>query len=78
MTAPGKHQVIAVLEQLMAQWRDGPPADWENHAVPEYLEAMAAQGLGIVALCPFYSCRVGSGGLGGPGGVPGVVACRRL
>ena len=36
------------------------------------------QGLGIVALCPFYSCRVESEGLGGPGGVPGVVACRRL
>jgi len=30
------------------------------------------QGLGIVALCPFYSCWVGRG-LGGPGGVPGVV-----
>jgi hypothetical protein len=36
------------------------------------------QGLGIVALCPFYSCRVESEGLGGLGGVPGVVACRRL
>ena len=42
MTASGKHQVIAVLEQLLSQWRDGPPADWENQAIPEYLEAMAA------------------------------------
>lgn len=42
MTAPGKHQVIAVLEQLMSDWRDGPPAGWENHAIPEYLEAMVA------------------------------------
>ena len=35
-------------------------------------------GLGIIALCPFYSFRVESEGLGGPGGVPGVVACGRL
>jgi hypothetical protein len=34
---------------------------------------VANQGLGIVALCPFYSCWVESEGLGGPGGVAGVV-----
>ncbi len=39
---------------------------------------VGCQGLGIVALCPFYSCRVESEGLGGLGGVPGVVAGRRL
>jgi integrase len=44
----------------------------------ELLSMVMHQGLGIVALCPFYSCRVESEGLGGPGGVPGVVACRRL
>jgi hypothetical protein len=39
---------------------------------------VARQGLGIVTLYPFYSCRVESEGLEGPGSVPGVVACRRL
>ena len=31
------------------------------------------QGPGVVASCPFCSCRVESEGSQGPGGVPGVV-----
>jgi hypothetical protein len=42
MTHSDKQQVIAVLEQLVSQWGAGPPADWENTSIPEYLEAMAA------------------------------------
>jgi len=38
----GKHQVVAVLEQLLSQWRDSPPADWRNQEIPRYLKAMAA------------------------------------
>jgi hypothetical protein len=42
MTASGRQQVIVILEELLDQWRAGPPGDWENHSIPEYLEAMSA------------------------------------
>lgn len=42
MAIEGKLEVIAVLRQLVSDWRAGPPSHWENRAIPAYLEAMAA------------------------------------
>lgn len=35
-----RDQTVAVLRQLVEDWSDGPPANWENQSVPEYLEAL--------------------------------------
>ena len=42
MAIEGKFGVIAVLRQLVSDWRAGPPDHWENWTIPAYLEAMAA------------------------------------
>jgi len=38
----GELEIIAVLRQLVSDWRAGPPDHWENWTIPAYLEAMAA------------------------------------
>ena len=44
-SAPAGRQedrLVGVLRELLADWSDGPPADWANQSLPDYLEALAA------------------------------------
>jgi hypothetical protein len=34
--------LLQVVRELLDDWSDGPPANWGNHALPDYLEAFAA------------------------------------
>jgi hypothetical protein len=34
--------LLQVVRELLDDWSDGPPANWDNHALPDYLEAFAA------------------------------------
>ncbi|HEY3465255.1 MAG TPA: hypothetical protein VGL47_08990 [Amycolatopsis sp.] len=42
MTDRQREHVVATLRALLAEWSDGPPANWENTSLPRYLEALAA------------------------------------
>jgi hypothetical protein len=35
-------RLAASVRALLADWSDGPPANWENHSLPGYLESLAA------------------------------------
>lgn len=37
-----KDRLTAVVRGLVADWAGGPPANWENVTVPDYLEALAS------------------------------------
>jgi hypothetical protein len=37
-----KDEVVAVVRRLLTDWADGPPANWENRTVPDYLQALAS------------------------------------
>jgi len=37
-----KERLVAAARELLADWSDGPPANWENLSLPDYLEALAA------------------------------------
>ncbi|WP_144126278.1 DUF7660 family protein [Catellatospora sichuanensis] len=38
-----KERLAATVRELLADWSAGePPANWENHTVPDYLAALAA------------------------------------
>ena len=34
--------MTAAVRGLLDDWSDGPPADWENVTVPDYLDAFAS------------------------------------
>lgn len=36
-----KDRLTATVRALLADWSDGPPANWDNHSLPDYLEALA-------------------------------------
>lgn len=33
---------MATVRELRLEWSDGPPANWENRSLPDYLAALAA------------------------------------
>jgi len=33
--------MVAAVRELIGDWSDGPPANWDNHSLPVYLEALA-------------------------------------
>lgn len=37
-----KDRLAGAVRELLADWSDGPPANWENQSLPHYLEALAA------------------------------------
>ncbi|MBB5808897.1 hypothetical protein F4560_008665 [Saccharothrix ecbatanensis] len=37
-----KDRLATTVRALLADWSDGPPANWENHSLPDYLESLAA------------------------------------
>jgi hypothetical protein len=37
-----RDRMVATLRALLADWSDGPPANWDNDSLPDYLESMAA------------------------------------
>ena len=37
-----KDRLLTTVRELVADWSDGPPANWDNHSLPDYLEALAA------------------------------------
>jgi hypothetical protein len=37
-----KDRLVAAVRELVADWSDGPPANWDNHSLPDYLESLAA------------------------------------
>ena len=52
------HERLALVEAvrgLVSEWREGPPAHWENDTVPRYLDALAAW----LADCEGYYARRG-------------------
>ncbi|HEY0501794.1 MAG TPA: hypothetical protein VGD48_39020 [Kutzneria sp.] len=36
-----KDRLVATIHELLDDWSAGPPANWDNHTVPIYLEALA-------------------------------------
>ncbi|RJQ74436.1 hypothetical protein D5S17_22685 [Pseudonocardiaceae bacterium YIM PH 21723] len=36
-------QLVAAVRELLAEWSDGPPANWDNHQLPDYLRTFAAR-----------------------------------
>jgi hypothetical protein len=40
--ARNRERLLQVVRELLDDWSDGPPANWDNHALPDYLEAFAA------------------------------------
>ncbi|PXY20756.1 hypothetical protein BAY60_24865 [Prauserella muralis] len=39
--ARGKERLLDTLRTLVGEWSDGPPANWDVHSLPGYLEALA-------------------------------------
>lgn len=37
-----KDRMAVAVRALLQDWTAGPPADWANHSLPDYLEALAA------------------------------------
>lgn len=37
-----RDRLVAAVRELLADWSDGQPANWDNHSLPEYLESLAA------------------------------------
>ncbi|KOX16069.1 hypothetical protein ADK67_40875 [Saccharothrix sp. NRRL B-16348] len=37
-----KDRLVAVVRALVADWSDGPPANWDNHSLPDYLGSLSA------------------------------------
>jgi hypothetical protein len=37
-----KDRLLVAVQELVADWSDGPPATWNNHSLPDYLEAPPA------------------------------------
>ncbi|MFI9818689.1 DUF7660 family protein [Saccharothrix variisporea] len=37
-----RDRLVATVRELLLDWSDGPPATWQNHSLPHYLEALAA------------------------------------
>jgi hypothetical protein len=33
---------VVTVRSLLADWSHGPPANWDNHSLPDYLEALVA------------------------------------
>jgi hypothetical protein len=50
-----RDRLSAVVRQLLADWSDGPPANWDNKTVPEYLDAL----VGWLDDCDAYYARGG-------------------
>lgn len=42
VTIDERTQLLSTVRDLLADWSDGVPANWDNQTVPEYLEAFAA------------------------------------
>jgi hypothetical protein len=36
-----KDRLLGQVRELLADWSDGPPANWDNKTLPDYLEALA-------------------------------------
>ena len=37
-----KDRMLLVVRELVDDWSAGPPANWDNHALPDYLDALAS------------------------------------
>jgi hypothetical protein len=50
-----KDRLLVAVQELVADWSDGPPANWDNHSLPDYLEAL----VGWLADCDGYYANRG-------------------
>jgi hypothetical protein len=41
LAAPYKDRMVAEVRELIEEWSAGPPANWSNRSLPDYLEALA-------------------------------------
>lgn len=48
-------RMASVVRALVEDWSAGPPANWDNHSLPDYLEALA----GWLADCEGYYANKG-------------------
>jgi hypothetical protein len=39
---PHPDQLVTTIRTLLADWSAGPPANWDNHSVPDYLGCLAS------------------------------------
>ncbi|MFD3508641.1 hypothetical protein [Nocardia sp. NPDC058666] len=41
VAAGANDRMVSAVRALVADWSAGPPAHWDNHSLPDYLEALA-------------------------------------
>lgn len=38
-----EERLASTIRALLGDWADGPPADWDNHSIPDYFEALLSR-----------------------------------